>query len=190
MHIALRSYSKQRFIHKTYKYQLIDSVIKERVNFSYFRPLLCYDLIKWIVISRHFFLRLIYRFCDLNWIIVISFHRPNSPHSLPGQLINQHSLSWIWWWSRRTDASTKWPVWWPLMFRIEWKALSVWLEQRLIFWTVMEESPLICGASDKVFWGMLEIGYHKREVYYTTGASTTAGPKSILSHMSESHCIR
>ncbi len=52
------------------------------------------------------------------------------------------------------------------------------------------KSPLICGASDKVFWGMLEIGYHKREVYYTTGASTTAGPKSILSHMSESHCIR
>lgn len=44
--ITLLSYAKQRFIHKPYKYQLINSAIKEGVNFSYFRPLLYYDLIK------------------------------------------------------------------------------------------------------------------------------------------------
>lgn len=85
------------------------------------------------------------------------------------KLINQHSLSWIWSWSRRTDASTKWPVWRPLMFRIEWKALSVWLKQIWSSgWTLLL-SPLICGISDEVFWEIdhVQHGWHrKREVYY------------------------
>lgn len=118
--------------------------------------------------TQTFLLRWIYWFCDLNWIIVISFHRPNSPHSpSPNWLI---STAWVEF-DRGVEEQT-------LVQSDQCGGLSCsglnerpcpsgWNRSDLLDGPFY--SHLICGISDEVFWEVNHVqhGWHrKREVYY------------------------
>lgn len=149
--ITLFSYRKQRFIHKPYKYQLINRAIKRGGELFIFQTSSLFRPNQMNCNTQTFLLRWIHWFCDLNWIIVISFHRPNSPHSPgPNWLI---STAWVEF-DRGVEEQT-------LVQSDQCGGLSCsrlnerpcpsgWNRSDLLDGPFY--SPLICGISDEVFW--------------------------------------